>query len=181
MSLKTINITYFLIVCIYVAAFQIGCQPLPDEKDTALLPTPKDHSPSTPVNQQNPFPPIISTPPSILPSLTEDIQKCVKDNFTLCDPTNNTDYNQCRYRESEQETAADNIITEVYICSHASASSLQLIVNTYIYSTQLKPENALLCDIDVNEKLIGFALCTETFCIDKIKEYLAQGFSCQKK
>lgn len=173
MSYRAINIIY-LILFIYIAILQIGCEPLPDKENTV---PPKENSPAKSTNQQP-----VSTSIPIFPSLTTDIQACAKNSFTICDPTNNTSYTKCRHRESEQATEADNIITNIYICTHVSAPSLQLIVNSYIYRTpQLKSENALLCDIFANDELVGFSSCTETFCVNKIKEYLIQGFNCQKK
>lgn len=169
-----------IIGTICITLLLAGCGLAPEEINTPQT------IPNKPTLQNKANKPVSVNPPTsslTLPKLTEDIATCAANNLTFCNPNSTPlDYTKCRYREAEQETIADDTITDIYICTHEQLDNpLKLIVTTYTYTTSDQLENALSCKIYANDDVVGFSMCAQKFCVQKIKEYTSNGFNCEKK
>lgn len=116
-----------------------------------------------------------------------------------------SDYLACRYEESRQVVDATlqskqaHVVIEKYNCSPAAINkedillktNIQVILIEYKYAG-LTPKNALICEIQAEEQVLGYAHHTQGFCrnnltarIDSLNEALAEytrlGYKCHKE
>ena len=155
----------FYLLIIITLMGTLSCVPM-IAKEPPAPPVPPG---GVPANRTSVSPP---TAAFVFPTLTRDT--CPPVGKTICTAVDL----ECQYKESEQATLADDILTEHYLCTHTTRTPVPLIINTYTYSSS-KMNRALLCDINAADTLIGFATCQNYFCVDKIELFQTAGFVCE--
>ena len=98
-------------------------------------------------------------------------------------------YYACRYQESVAASVGAAAERTVYVCEKGPISTKLTLVE-YSYNSGAKPPNALVCEIQIDFFVMGFAHHTQSFCRnntsplnnDSLEENLAyfrgQGYTC---